>query len=243
MSRTVFYIGPSGSGKTSAMRTLNPETTFIFNALGKELPWKGSAKQYKYWNKEEKTGNMVKTSHTKAILAWLDFINKEMPWIKDICIDDHTFLTSLELQRRSKEEGWGKFNDIAQNFLDLAEKCKTLREDLVIHIMHHTQISGDGIVEDKQYRAMSYGKLLDEKLGTQEAQFTVVLRSAKENNSNHIEYVFYTADPNSSAKAPFEMFNEATIPNDMNLVSTTLRCYYDDDCVESEDLSKEVKKK
>lgn len=227
MSRSVFYIGPSGAGKSSAARTLNPKTTFYFNCLGKDLPWRGSAKQYVPWNQETKEGNMVNTSNSQVIVKWLDYIDKNLPHIKDIVIDDNTFLTILELQRR-KAEGWEKYDAVVQNFLDISAKSKSLRDDIVVHILHHTQLEGDGILEDKRYKAISFGKFTDEKLGGQEAQFTIVLRAAKEKQDNKIEYVFYTRDANSTAKTPFEMFADERIPNDMALVRHTMNCYYGD---------------
>lgn len=231
MSRSVLYIGPSGGGKTSSVRTLEPKTTFIFNALGKELPWKGSAKQYTYWDKDKNPdGNMVKTSHATTVLRWLTHISEKMPHIKDVVIDDNTFITSLELLRRTKETTWDKFNDIAQNFIDIAMKSKELREDLVIHLLHHTQSEGDGILENKTFRAQSYGKLIDEKLGSIEGQFTMVLRAAKEKAEDGISYLFYTRDIDSTAKTPFGMFDTDTIPNDMALVRKTMDCFYDENC-------------
>lgn len=231
MSRKVFYIGPSGSGKTSAVRTLDSKTTFIIGALTKELPWKGSAKQYTYFHKETNpTGNLVKTSNALAIIQWLDYIDKNRPEITDIVIDDNTFVTSLELLRRSKESSWEKFNDIAENFIALVTKAGSLRDNIIVHILHHTQVEGDGILEDKSYRAMSYGKLIDEKLCSQEAQFTIVLRASKEKSDKGLEYLFYTRDANSTAKAPFGMFETDTIPNDLALVRKAITCYYDEEC-------------
>lgn len=237
MSKSIFYIGPSGAGKTSAIRTLNPKETFIFNALAKELPWRGSAKQYTYWDKEKNPdGNMIKSSSAPAIIKWMLHISENLPHIKEIVIDDNTFVTSLELQRR-KDESWSKYDVIVQNFLDIADTSKKLRDDINVHILHHTQVVGDGIIEDKTFKAMSYGKFIDEKLGTQEAQFTIVLRAAKEVNGSDINYVFYTRDAASSTKTPFEMFSEDKIPNDLALVSKTIRCYYDEEgCEENEEV-------
>src|SRR5690606_35368189 len=150
---------------------------------------------YTYWHKENNTkGNMIKTSQAGSVLRWLDFIDKDpsMQHIKNVVIDDNTFVTSLELLRRSTDTTWEKYTDIAKNFIAVADKSKSLRDDLVICILHHTQTEGDGVIEDKNIRAMSYGKLIDEKLGTQEAQFTLVLRAAKEKVGNNIEYILYT---------------------------------------------------
>lgn len=231
MSKAVLIIGPSGAGKSTSIRTLNPETTFIFNCLAKDLPWKGSAKQYTYWDKENNPkGNALKTNKSRTIITWLDHIDKNMPHIKDIIIDDNTFLTSLELLSRSKETTWDKFTDVAQNLIDIANKSKQLREDLNVYVLHHTQQSGDGILEEVQTRAMSYGKLVDEKLGTIEAQFTIVLRAAKEKDKDNIRYCFYVNDANSSAKSPDGMFADNTIPNDLALVRHAIDCYYNNDC-------------
>lgn len=237
MSRSVFVIAPSGAGKTTAVKGLNPEETVIVNCLNKELPWRGSAKQYTPIktkgakpNVEWDCGNMIVTNAASAILAWMDFVNTKMPHVKNFVIDDNTFVTALELQRRSGETDWKKFNDIAQNFIDIAFKSKSLRDDLTIFILHHTISEGDGVLEDKQYRAMSYGKLIDEKLGSQEAQFTIVLRAAKETSGDNIEYVFYTRDANSTVKTPEGMFEDSKIPNDLSLVKHTMECYYNGDC-------------
>lgn len=230
-SRTVLILGPSGAGKSTSIRTLNPETTFIFNALGKELPWRGSGKQYTYYDKATNPkGNVVKTSDTKVVIAWLDYINKSMPQIKDIVLDDSMFLTALELQRRSNESGWQKFNDIVENFINLADKCKTLRSDLVIYFLYHTQVTGDGILEPKEYSALSFGKLIQEKLGSIEAQYSVVLRSEKESKNDIIEYHFLTKDSKSTVKTPIDMFPFDKIPNDLALVRKTIDCYYDENC-------------
>lgn len=156
-----------------------------------------------------------------------------MPHIKDIVIDDNTYLTIMELQRR-KNEGWEKYDHVVENFLALAAKSKSLRDDIVVHFLHHTETAGDGILEEKSYKAISFGKFTDEKLGGQETQWTIVLRAAKEKDGDKINYVFYTRDAHSTAKAPFEMFADEKIPNDMRLVRQTMDCFYSGDCDEEQ---------
>lgn len=228
MARVILYIGPTGSGKSSAIRTLDPKSTFIIQSIEtKDLPWKGSAKQYKLWDKETSKGNLVKTSKAKVILTWLDHINKNMPEIKDIVLDDYTFVTAFELQGRSGEKDWKRFTDVVDNLLNTLKLISTMRSDLVVHMMNHTQVTGDGILEDKYTRAMSYGKLIDEKLGQLEAHFTIVLLAQKVINEDEIKYGFITKDGNSSAKAPLGMFEDAFIPNDLALVRNTVMAYYE----------------
>ena len=77
---------------------------------------------------------------------------------------------------------------------------------------------------------MSYGKMLDEKLGSMEAHFTVVLRAAKESEGNEIKYVFYTKDANSTVKTPLGMFEDEKIPNDLKMVREAIDCYYNEEC-------------
>lgn len=229
MSKAVLIIGPSGAGKSTSIRTLPPEETFIFNSLAKDLPWKGSAKQYSYWHKENNPkGNMVKTTSSDVILQWLEIISSKLPKIKNIIIDDNTFLTSLELLKRSDETSWNKFTDVAKNLINIAEKAKHLRDDLVVYILHHVQTEGDGILEEKQVRAMSYGKLVDEKLGTLEAQFSIVLRASKEKIEDQLQYGFYTKDASSTAKTPDGMFESNFIPNDLLFVRKAIECYYEE---------------
>ena len=51
---------------------------------------------------------MIVSSDTNVILQWLDYISEKLTTIKNIVIDDNTFVTALELQRR-KDAGWQKF--------------------------------------------------------------------------------------------------------------------------------------
>ena len=54
MSKVIGIMGESGSGKTTAMRTLDPKSTFYIDCDGKGLSWKGwkdqyNAKNMNYW--------------------------------------------------------------------------------------------------------------------------------------------------------------------------------------------------
>lgn len=229
MSRSILIMGPSGSGKSTSVMNLNPKETFIISALGKDMPFRGSSKNYTIYSKADNpNGNVVVTSHAKVVAEWLKHISSNKPEIKTIIIEDNTFITAKELDRRREEKDFTKFNDIAHDFLVLAELANTLRADLKIYFLHHVKEEGDGILEPRKTRAMSYGKLVDEKLGQIEAQFNIVLLATKQaKDDNTISYGFKTSDPHSSAKSPIGMFEDAIIPNDLEFINRTIDCYYE----------------
>lgn len=224
-----MIFGESGAGKSSGIRTLKPKETFLFNTLGKDLPFRGSGKMYTLWNKETNPeGNMVRTSNSAVVLQWLDYIDKKMPHIKNIVIDDNTHQSSMEYMRRIGEKTFDKFNDIAANMVNIAQKAKELREDLTVFILHHVKETGDGVLEEKRVKAQTIGKLVEEKLGSYEAFFTVILLATKLKGENgEPEYYYLTRDANSTTKTPMGMFEKSKIPNDLQLVRDTIYAFYE----------------
>jgi energy-coupling factor transporter ATP-binding protein EcfA2 len=234
MGKSVLVLGESGSGKSTSIEGLDPTKTTVFSALGKGLPFAKSRKHYTVWNKDTNpSGNLILTSSSKAIAQWLQHINKNMLHVTTVVVDDNTFLSSKELDRRRDETGFVKFNDIAHDFLVLSEIANTLREDLNVYFMHHVQTEGDGILENKTFKAMSSGKMINEKLGSVEAQFEIVLFACKmDGDGEEILYKFKTRDKYSTAKTPKGMFTEQYIDNDLSIVNKAIKCFYNDDCEE-----------
>jgi len=230
MGKSVLILGEAGSGKTSSLRTVNPKEVIIFSALGKGLPFRGSKKNYTIWDKEKNPkGNVINSSSSKAIAAWLKHISDKMPHIKMAVIDDSTFLAAKELDRRREEQGYFKFGDIAHEFLVLSEIANTLRDDLNVYFLHHIQVEGDGIIESKTIKAQSSGKMISDKLASIEAQYEIVFLACKVNENDEIKYYFKTRDAYSTVKTPIGMFKEAFIDNDLQYVNDTINAYYNEE--------------
>lgn len=244
MGKAVLVIGESKAGKSTSLRNLDPKKTVIFSVLGKGLPFKYSAKNYTIWHKEKNpTGNVIETSSAKVITQWLKFINEKMPHVTVCVIDDSTFLSAKELDRRRDESGYNKFNDIAHDFLVISETANTLREDLNVYFLHHVTEQGDGILEPKKLKAMSHGKMINEKLCSIEAQFEIVFLACKlVDTDNNISYKFKTRDANSTCGTPMSMFEDEYIDNDLEEINEVINCFYND-CEDDEIVQVVVKQK
>ena len=245
MGKAVLILGNSKAGKTTSVRTLNPKKTIVFSPLSKGLPFDGSMKNYKNWNKETcPEGNIIRTSSSKTITQWLKYISEKMPEIIVCVIDDNTFVMAKELDRRRDEKSYEKFGDIAHDFLELAETANSLRENLNVYILHHTVEVGDNIITPKSIKASSFGKMIDEKLHGIESQFEIVFLAQKLIDSdNNIHYKFKTRDANSTCGVPMGMYEEEYIDNDLQAIDTKIRCFYSGDCEEKVEHETMPKKK
>ena len=93
---TLCIYGESGTGKSTALRNMDPETTFIISTTGKPLPFRGWKKKYVPIDiqKDEKgkikaiSGNYYISSNWEQILKILKIVNKLMPNIKAVVLDD-----------------------------------------------------------------------------------------------------------------------------------------------------------
>ena len=97
---TLCIYGESGTGKSTSLRNMNPETTFIISTTSKPLPfraWKSKYKKFTF-NKETKeaSGNYYIQSNWEQIIKTLKIINKLMPHIKTVVLDDMQYILSYE---------------------------------------------------------------------------------------------------------------------------------------------------
>lgn len=215
MAKVIGIMGESGSGKTTSMRALDPKTTFYIDCDKKGLSWKGWRNQYSF----EKL-NYMATDTIGTVDQILDKINAQdnMKHIKVVVIDTLNGLMVADEVRRMKEKGYDKWQDLAQCVWELLDRLYTLRDDLTIIVVCHsqTQKDEDGYVFT---RIKTSGKKLD-KLNVESKLTTVLYAIAKDG-----EYVFQTKANNSTAKTPMGAFEADEIPNNIVDVLKALKDY------------------
>lgn len=215
MSKVIGIMGESGSGKTTAMRNLDPETTFYIDCDKKGLSWKGWRNQYSV----EKKNYMV-TDYVQVVQKVLTGISEteEAAHIKTVVIDTLNGLMVADEVRRMKEKGFDKWQDLAQCVWNLLDSLYGFREDLTIIVICHSQTQK----EDDGYtftRIKTSGKKLD-KLNVESKLTTVLYALCKDG-----KYIFKTHADNSTAKTPLGAFEEDEIDNDITKVLDALKDY------------------
>ena len=213
MGIPVLVMGESGSGKTTSMRNLDPKTTFYIDCDKKGLSWKGWRKQYNEVNK-----NYMQTDFAQIVQQAIKNIseNENAKHIKTIVIDTLNGLMVADEVRRMKEKGFDKWQDLAQSIYELIDYALTMRDDLAIVFVAHTQTDHD----DNGYmftRIKTSGRKLDKI--TLESKFSTVLISKCVDG----RYLFETQANFSTAKSPMGAFEEKEIDNDIVAVINALR--------------------
>ena len=214
MSRLICVMGESGSGKTTAMRTLDPKTTYYIDCDGKGLAWKGWRNQYNTTQK-----NYVVSRDIPKITKPIVDISEKRPETKAIIVDTlNTCMVDKEV-KGMKEGGFGKWIDLTQFVWDAIETAGKQRDDLtVIFVMH-----SETVRDDFGYaftRVKTNGRKL-EKL-VPESLFSTVLLAKKTDDDR---YIFETQARNSTAKSPMGAFSTFEIDNDMAAVLKALEDY------------------
>lgn len=213
MSKTILIMGESGSGKTTSMRKLDAKETFYIDADKKGLNWKSWKEQYSLEKK-----NYIATSDSKIIKDLLNKINLEQKQIKNVVIDTLNGIMIDDEFTRMKEKGFDKWQDMAYSIYDIINFANTLRDNLVIIFVMHSQTERD----DTGFyftRAKTSGKKLD-KIVVESKFSTVLLAKCVDS-----KYIFETKNNNSTVKAPLGAFEEEAIENDITKVIEALKDY------------------
>lgn len=213
MATVICIAGESGTGKTTSMRNVDPKTTMYIDCDKKGLSWKGWKNSFNAENK-----NYLKTDFPQIALQALQKINSDKNYahIKLVVVDTINGLMVADEMRRSKEKGYDKWQDLAQSIYDLIDYALTMRDDVSIVFVAHTQTDHD----DNGYmftRIKTSGRKLDKI--TLESKFSTVLISKCVDG----RYLFETQANFSTAKSPMGAFESKEIDNDITAVIAALK--------------------
>ena len=225
-AETIAIVGESGTGKSTSLRNLNPEETFIISTTGKPLPFRAWKKKYIPIKIEGKnvSGNYYVSSKWDQILKILQIIDKTMPQIKQVIIDDFQYVLSYEFVDRATEVGYTKFSELAQHAMEILRYSEKMREDCKMIFLTHSENVGDNV--NPKYVIKTVGKLLSEKV-TLEGLFTYIFfTKVSEGDSGRMEYKLITKnDGTCVAKTSFGMFEDLEIDNDLNEIIHVIDAY------------------
>ena len=225
-AETIAIVGESGTGKSTSLRNLNPEETFIISTTGKPLPFRAWKKKYIPIKIEGKnvSGNYYVSSKWDQILKILQIIDKMMPQIKQVIIDDFQYVLSYEFVDRATEVGYTKFSELAQHAMEIMRYSEKMREDCKMIFLTHSENVGDNV--NPKFVIKTVGKLLSEKV-TLEGLFTYIFfTKVSEGDSGRMEYKLITNnDGTCVAKTSFGMFEDLEIDNDLNEIIHVIDAY------------------
>ena len=199
MGVSVLILGHSGSGKSTSLRNFEEGEVGIVNVAGKPLPFR---KKLPMLNKA--MYNQIHNSLAKnALRAYV--------------IDDANYLMAFQNFRLAKQQGYGKFTDMAVNFEQLLEAANDTNDDTIVYFLAHPDYDEAGRMKFK-----TIGKMLDNQL-TVEGMFPIVLLADSDDTGFH----FITkSDGTTPVKAPMGMFDEQKIDNDLKAVDAAIREYW-----------------
>ena len=218
MSKVIGVMGEPGSGKTTAMRNLDPETTFYIDSDRKGLNWKGWREQY---NADKK--NYWASDSFSVVSGLLRNINEQDQFkhIKVVVIDTINGMMVAEemrilaMQSGDKRSAW---TDLASNGWALINLALDLRDDLTVIILAHAETISDdnGIVRT---RIKTNGRKL-EKLVLESKMNTVVWAVRQDG-----KYKFILSADGSTCKVPLGAFDTDECENDITIVLKALEEY------------------
>lgn len=201
-------------------------TTLFVIYKTKPLPFRAWKKKYIPIKIEGKnvSGNYYVSSKWDQILKILQIIDKMMPHIKQVIIDDFQYVLSYEFVDRATEVGYTKFSELAQHAMEILRYSEKMREDCKMIFLTHSENVGDNV--NPKFVIKTVGKLLSEKV-TLEGLFTYIFfTKVSEGDSGRMEYKLITNnDGTCVAKTSFGMFEDLEIDNDLNEIIHVIDAY------------------
>lgn len=208
MGMPVLVLGESGSGKTSSLRNFDRKDILIFSVSGKRMPFR----------KKMNIINVRDCSPRERYDNIIDYMTDYQSKVKTFAIDDSQYLMAFEEMDRVYEKGYDKFTELAKHFIDLIDSIKSLDDDAIVYLLHHSSKDADG-----EKKAKTIGKMIDDHI-TLEGLFEIVLMCVHDESGYH----FLThGGIKDTVKSPIDMFKNDLIDNDLKAVNEIVREYYE----------------
>jgi hypothetical protein len=168
------------------------------------------------------TGNYYASTNYDNVTLVINKINLKRPEIKTIILDDFQYLMADEFMMRCMERGFDKFAEMGNHAYQLLKMLPTLRDDLDIFILTHSEPNELGKMKIK-----TIGKMIDNNV-TIEGMYSTVLQTELRDG----QYTFITqGDARHIAKSPMGMFDSRNIPNDLAIVKQRMSAYFNEGAI------------
>lgn len=201
ISRLIFVLGHPGTGKSSSLRNFKKDEVGYISVTGKELPFKTDIKPVVAKTAEE-LKKLVEASKKPIIV-----------------IDDINYIFMFQVFGRSQEKDqFQVFRDIGNGFYQLIKAILDKSTDQNIYLFGHIELNDHNLVQLKTAGQSIRNNIAPEGLSN------IVFEAAVDLG----EFVFKVRTDGSGVKAPMDMFEEKTIPNDLLLINKAINKYYGD---------------
>lgn len=199
MARLIFVLGNPGTGKSTSLRNLTKDEVAYITVTGKELPFRTTIKS-----------TPVKT---------MDEVQKMIVASKKpiVVIDDVNYLFTKEVFGTSeKEDKWNVYDKIGKDFYKIVQAILNKDTDQNFYLFGHLEDPDSNILALKTLGQTT------RKNNNPEGWTNIVFESIFELD----EFVFKVKTDGTGVKSPMEMFESATIENDLKLVNDKINAYY-----------------
>jgi len=229
----ILVLADSGFGKSTSLGKikglsiggLDPEKTLIIACSDRDLPFPGWSLKYKKITTSN-TGNYISTNDPNVICKTIDYFLKNRPEIENYVIDDFNFVMQDYYLDHAKTKGYVTFQTIGYDLGQIFKRFGYIhrRGFNCIVLAHPESYEENGVTK---YKMKTVGNMVDQYI-TPVAKFDIVLMGHEEYEprTGAVKKQFVTGyNGDVRGKAPYGMFTDLYIPNDMAYVLDKVEKY------------------